>query len=313
MSRPTSTLFAVLLIAATTAIAALPAQAQPHRPGGPGVLLVANDLNGQTLWVDRAVENLARLGFNDSASHVDVQGGRWELCADGGFSGRCRVFGPGRHELPPDLRNRLSSLRPVGGGGGGGGFPPPPPGDDRGDLVLYEHADFGGRRLGLDRAVRDLGDRGFNDTASAVAIRSGRWELCRHADYGGECRVYGPGRHRLDGAMNDEVSSVRPAGFGGGGGSGGGGGGGWGGGNGGRGVTLIDGDTRRPSDVRVDEAVANLRDLDFNDRADTVIVHGGRWELCTDARYRGQCASFGPGRHRLPPSLAGAVSSLRPR
>lgn len=307
MSRRMRPLTAALALAAALAGGSLPAQGQSDRPGpGPGVLLVARDLNGQTLWVDRAVENLARLGFNDSASHVEVQGGRWELCDDGGFSGRCLVFGPGRHELPPSLRNRLSSLRPAGGGG----LPPGLPGDDRGDLVLYEHADFGGRRLGLDRAVRDLGDRGFNDMASAVTIRSGRWELCRHADFGGDCRVYGPGRHRLDGAINDEVSSVRPAGgFGG----GGGGGGGWGGGNGGRGVTLIDGDTRRPGDVRVGEAVANLRDLDFNDRADTVIVHGGRWELCTDARYRGQCASFGPGRHRLPPALAGAVSSLRPR
>lgn len=310
MSVQAPALVAALATVVALAVGSPPAQAQPYRPGGPGVLLVARDLQGQTLWVDRPVEDLARLGFNDSASHVEIQGGRWELCADGGFGGRCRVFGPGRHELPPELRNRLSSLRPSGGGGG---FPPPPPGDDRGDLVLHEHADFGGRRLGLDRAVRDLGDRGFNDTASALAIRSGRWELCRHADFGGDCRVYGPGRHRLDGGMNDEVSSVRPAGgFGGGGGSGG-GGGGWGGGNGGRGVTLIDGDQRRPSDVRVDEAVANLRDLDFNDRADTVIVHGGRWELCTDARFRGQCASFGPGRHRLPPSLAGAVSSLRPR
>ena len=272
-------------------------------PVGPGVLLIARDLHGQTLWVDRAVDDLRSQGFNDSASHADVHGGAWEFCADGGYAGPCRVLGPGRHALPPELRNRLSSLRPVGGGGGGGD-------GARGDIVLYEHADFRGRQLALSRSERNLGDRGFNDTASAVHVLRGRWELCRHADFGGDCAVLGPGRHELRGPMNDEVSSVRPVS---GGGTGGGGWGGGGGGSGGRGVTLLDGDTRRASEVRVDEAVANLRDLDFNDRADAVVVHGGRWELCTDARFRGQCVTFGPGRHRLPPALAGTVSSLRPR
>lgn len=274
------------------AVAASPPPPPPLQVAGPGVLLIARDLQGQTLWVDRPVDNLARLGFNDSASHIEVHGGPWQLCDDAGFGGRCLVFAPGRHELPPALRNRLSSLRPAASG-----WPPGRPGDEeRGDLVLYEHADFSGRQLGLDRAERNLADRGFNDRASAVVVRRGRWELCRHADFGGECRVYGPGSHRLDGGLNDAVSSVRPLGGGGAG-----------------GVTLVDSAGRRADEVRVDEAVANLRDLGFNDRADAVIVHGGRWELCTDARWRGQCVTLGPGRHRLPPALAGQVSSLRPR
>lgn len=298
-------------LALAPALAPAPALAQDR--GGGAVRLIASDLQGQVVWVDDAVEDLRSLGFNDSASHVEIRSGRWELCPDGGYNGACRVFGPGRHELPPDLRNRLSSLRPVGPGGAGGG-PLPVPGRPqpvgRADVVLYEHPDFSGRRLLLDDAVRNLADRDFNDQTSAVDIQRGRWAFCRHADFGGDCVVLGPGRHALGRNMQDEVSSVRRVD---GSDPGGSGGGGWRPGGPEASVTLYDGDGRRSQPLRVNEAVAHLRELDFNDRAQWVEVHQGRWELCSGARFRGTCVTYGPGRHRLPPALAGQLSSLRPR
>jgi hypothetical protein len=52
----------------------------------------------------------------------------------------------------------------------------------------------------------------------------------------------------------------------------------------------------------------------FNDRASSVIVRGGSWQLCDNARFGGRCVVLRPGRY---PSLSAMgmndrVSSLRP-
>ena len=59
--------------------------------------------------------------------------------------------------------------------------------------------------------------------------------------------------------------------------------------------------------------VNNLEQSGFNDRASSVVVLRGRWEICEDARFSGQCVVLRPGRY---PSLAvmnlnKSVSSLR--
>ena len=38
--------------------------------------------------------------------------------------------------------------------------------------------------------------------------------------------------------------------------------------------------------MAVDGAIADLARRDFTDRAESVIVHGGTWEICTDDGYR---------------------------
>lgn len=49
-------------------------------------------------------------------------------------------------------------------------------------------------------------------------------------------------------------------------------------------------------------------DLDrtqFNDRAESIIVRDGVWEVCTDARFSGQCVRLQPGEY---PSLDGSLN-----
>lgn len=58
----------------------------------------------------------------------------------------------------------------------------------------------------------------------------------------------------------------------------------------------------------------NLNRENFNDRASSAIVRGGRYEVCEDADFRGHCMVLRPGQY---PSLASmgighAVSSVRP-
>ena len=61
------------------------------------------------------VDNFANVGFNDRASSVVVDRGRWQVCEDAGFNGRCVVLRPGSYESlrGMGLDNRVSSVRPV--------------------------------------------------------------------------------------------------------------------------------------------------------------------------------------------------------
>lgn len=70
---------------------------------------------GETVNVDRAVADLSRMGFNDRASSLVINGQRWEVCDDASFNGRCVVLGPGRYASldAMGLNDRVSSLRVV--------------------------------------------------------------------------------------------------------------------------------------------------------------------------------------------------------
>jgi hypothetical protein len=50
----------------------------------------------------------------------------------------------------------------------------------------------------------------------------------------------------------------------------------------------------------------------FNDRASSMVIRDGFWEVCSDAYFRGQCVRLGPGEYRyLDPSLNNNISSVR--
>ncbi len=73
--------------------------------------------HGKVFSTDRSVENFNSVGFNDRASSVVVERGRWEVCDDAGFGGRCAVLRPGSYDTLSGmgLNDRISSLRPVSG------------------------------------------------------------------------------------------------------------------------------------------------------------------------------------------------------
>ncbi len=70
---------------------------------------------GRTFTADRAIGNFERFGFNDRASSVIVERGRWELCEDARWSGRCVLLRPGQYASLDalGLGNRISSVRPA--------------------------------------------------------------------------------------------------------------------------------------------------------------------------------------------------------
>ena len=59
--------------------------------------------------------NLGRTPFNDRISSMRVQG-RWEVCTDAEFRGRCRIVDGDVRYLDGGFNDNISSLRPVEGG-----------------------------------------------------------------------------------------------------------------------------------------------------------------------------------------------------
>ncbi len=68
---------------------------------------------GRTFATDKPVSNFERFGFSDRASSVVVEGGRWEVCDDSRFSGRCVVLRKGSYDTLArmGLNDRVTSVR----------------------------------------------------------------------------------------------------------------------------------------------------------------------------------------------------------
>lgn len=73
---------------------------------------------GRAFTTEKGIANLDRTGFNDRASSVVVDRGRWEVCEDARFRGRCVVLRRGSYESLAGLglENRISSVRAVDNG-----------------------------------------------------------------------------------------------------------------------------------------------------------------------------------------------------
>ena len=66
-------------------------------------------------------------------------------------------------------------------------------------------------------------------------------------------------------------------------------------------VTFYEQDEFQGRSFTTDKPVANFERFGFNDRASSVDVANERWEVCENARFKGQCIVLRPGRY---PSLA---------
>ncbi|NDP43628.1 MAG: beta/gamma crystallin family protein, partial [Aromatoleum sp.] len=176
------------------------------------------------------------------------------------------------------------------------------------DITLFENDNYNGRRLRSTTSVSNLDNSGFNDRASSVVIHNGQWQICSDAYFRGRCVTLGPGDYPSLRSMdlNDSVSSVRDL---------------WDhagrnppvvGGGGGANLILYDGYDLGGNSYPVGGFIANLDGSGFNDRAQSMIVYDGTWELCEDSDFRGSCLVYGPGRYANLGGLGGRVSSLRP-
>jgi len=177
------------------------------------------------------------------------------------------------------------------------------------EITLFEGDNFSGRRFAVNGAMPNLDQTGFNDRASSVIVRGGTWQLCSDAYYRGNCVTLQPGNYPTLAAMglSNRLSSLREIGWN----SGGGGGGGGGGGYGAR-AQLFEGEGFAGRSIVIDQTLPNFDQSGFNDRARSLIVMSGTWQLCSDAHFQGDCRNYGPGRYESLGGTNGQTSSARP-
>ena len=63
-------------------------------------------------------------------------------------------------------------------------------------------------------------------------------------------------------------------------------------------VTFYSRDDFHGRQFTTDRVVRNFDWVGFNDRASSVVVNGGNWQLCEDADFNGRCVVLQPGEYR---------------
>ena len=71
------------------------------------------EFRGATFRIDTSMPNFDPLGFSDRATSAVVEQGRWQVCEEAGFRGRCTILGPGNYPslAPMGFNNRISGSR----------------------------------------------------------------------------------------------------------------------------------------------------------------------------------------------------------
>lgn len=306
--------------------------AQVSASAGELTLFSGPNFQGREITVRDATRDLSTMSFNDRGASMVIRSGRWEVCVHADFRD-CQIVEAGEYPTLDRLTNQISSVREIGGGNAGGGWNGNDDrrGDNRGDyrndnrdgnrgrgrnqepsVTLFDSPDLRGRSIPLRSDMPDFAQGGFNDVAQSIVVQSGTWEFCQHRDFGGQCRVYGPGEYRsLDRNFQRQISSARLI-------SSDAGGIGRGRGrerdndNGRRdGVELFSTMGFGGERVQVRDELRNMEELNFNDRAGSLIVYSGQWEFCQHSDFRGQCLTYGPGRYDRLGSLTNQISSMR--
>lgn len=270
------------------------------------------DFRGRTMRLEQDATTLKGTGFDDRASSVVVNAGTWQLCSDDAYGGMCRTFTPGRYpDLGYGMAKEVSSARMVRTArdapavfSGGAEAPVRAPAPTTGRVILYGEDGLNGDSVAVSRSLVDLNRTSLGDDgAYSVYVESGNWTLCTNANFTGRCVNVGPGRYdTLSGAgLRTPIASVRPA----------------------VGAAAPVPPTRRDGielfpevnfagkSLAIDRDLGALERANFDDRAASVIIYGGRWEFCTDNQYRGNCAVFGPGRYPRIGGMTGVMSSVR--
>ena len=159
-------------------------------------------------------------------------------------------------------------------------------------ITVYEHPDFRGDSVTFRNEVADLREHGLNDRISSLELAGNQaWEVCRDINFSGGCRVFSGAVDDLRAAgWNDRISSMRAVGYAGGNTRGG----WWGNGSGNRNsrdarLVLFDRPNFRGDSRDVVNTAGNLGS--FGDRARSVQVYGGTWELCDGASRNSRCVT----------------------
>ncbi len=196
------------------------------------------------------------------------------------------------------------------------------------EFIVFKQNNFRGPSQTIKGQVENLPGGGFGREVSSLIVRGGYWEVCSRDHFKGDCYVLGPGEYpSLSPALHDRVVAIRFLG------------------TDSKHARRVAKEERREArqerrddrreareerreqrqaqgaidlfgqpdfrgrSVRVEGNTPSLGQLD--DRASSMIVHEGTWQLCTRPGYEGRCETFGPGRYPQIAGLDDRVSSVR--
>jgi hypothetical protein len=195
------------------------------------------------------------------------------------------------------------------------------------EMTLFDDSHFRGPSMTIRGDTYNLQGSGLNDRVSSVIVRSGRWQVCTDADFGGHCRVLGPGEYpQLYDPLHDRISSARPIDS----------------------TAVYDPAYRygyyervvpverierfdryadrgrygalqiytmpgfRGSTMRFDNSATTLDTRAAHEGVASLVVREGVWEVCTGLDFSGRCRVFEPGSYPRLGSFEGSpVGSLR--
>jgi hypothetical protein len=309
MIRKTAAALVASLFIGATVAAAAEIQVCEHKNYG-----------GRCVTLLHGVNDLREWGMSNTISSFRIRSGTWRMCTAPNLQGACQEFTRSVSDLSGSrLQDTVSSLRPVRVGSGGGGTA----------IVVYTAPNFRGRSLVFSDDISDLRRVNLNDRISSVRVLGGRWVLCTDINYVG-CRSVAADIPDLNAiGWGGRISSIREGQnwWNAGGGSrgygssyeGGGRSGYPGGGYEQRGnenqvatLTLFLEPNFRGRSYQTQREVRNLVDVGFNDMAASIRISGGRWQVCTDKNFQGQCLVVTRNMNELATNFMRQISSIRP-
>ena len=178
-------------------------------------------------------------------------------------------------------------LRGMGGGSG---------------ITVFADRNFRGKTATYNYDVSNLDGTGFNDRISSIRVARGeRWEVCEHANYAGNCVVvFGQERDLRQNGWDNKISSLRrvvdnqpqPP-------------------SGGSYIVLFTQPNYRGKTENYRRATPNL--FAMNDRAESITVGSGEWQLCDGVNYTGSCVTVTQSLSDLSSiAMVRRISSVRP-
>ena len=168
-------------------------------------------------------------------------------------------------------------------------------------VTVYGREGFRGPSFVADRTIGNLEREGYDGDTGSILVENGSWEVCDDNQFRGQCVVLRAGRYPTLAAagLNNNVGSIRRA----------------------EGVasarapeiTLYGQEGFGGRALSTKDTLNSLESLGFNDRASSVVVEGGPWEVCEDAFFRGRCVVLRPGRYTslAAMGMSDRISSMR--
>ena len=156
--------------------------------------LELSDADSKKITLLAEAPDLTKLEF--TIKKLVVKRGIWELYSQPNYGGNPNIVNPNSGPqfcTTSSSSSSVQSVRPL-----------------MGQIILYEHSNYGGNSLVLSESAPDLRAYGWNDKTSSVRVISGKWRLYHNVGYENPSVTYtGTESISAMASASDAISSVK--------------------------------------------------------------------------------------------------------